>query len=125
MDDLQVITLPELAEGAAGERWAHEFERLLDNCLDPNRDAEAKRSIVLKIVVQPNEKRNQAGMSIVVESKLAPLSKVGQQIHFGRHVETGLPVAVEVDPGQHDMFRRTEDSGVVPIHPKEKPADAS
>lgn len=63
-EDLKTISLEELAEGAAGERWAHEFERLLDNCLDPNRDAEAKRTIVLKIEVEPNEKRNGGRMSI-------------------------------------------------------------
>lgn len=118
-DDLQMITLDELANGAAGERWSHEFERLLENALDPNRDAEAKRSILLKIVVSPNEKRNGGQMEIVVDSKLAPLSKVGHSIHFGRHAETGMPVAVQFDPGQHDMFRQAEDPKVLPINPKE------
>lgn len=116
-EDLQPITLQELAGGAAGERWSHEFERLLDNALDPNRDAEAKRSIILKIEVEPNEKRNGGRMSIVVDSKLAPLSKVAESIHFGRHAETGQPVAVQFDPGQHDMFR-AESADVVPITSK-------
>lgn len=113
--ELQAISLEELAAGAAGERWAHEFERLLDNALDPNRDAEKTRTIVLKITVSPNEKRNQARMDITVDSKLAPLSSVGQQIHFGRHADSGQPVAVHFDPGQHDMFRRDGESKVLPI----------
>ncbi len=114
-DELRPISLEELADGAAGERWAHEFERLLDNALDPNRDAEAKRMIALKITVHPNEKRNGGRMEIVVDSKLAPLSRVAQSIHFGRHAQTGLPVAVRFDPGQHDMFRQDEDPKVLPI----------
>lgn len=125
-EDLKPISLAELAEGAAGERWSHEFERLLDNALDPNRDAGAKRTIALKIVVEPNEKRNGGRMSVVVDSKLAPLSKVSEEIHFGRHAETGMPVAVSFDPGQHDMFRAPEKSGVVPIDKKkEGTTDAS
>lgn len=119
-EDLKPISLAELAEGAAGERWAHEFERLLDNALDPNRDATAKRTIVLRIVVAPNEKRNGGSMSVVVDSKLAPLSMVSEEIHFGRHSESGLPVAVTFDPGQHDMFRAPESSGVVPIDKKKE-----
>ena len=113
-EDLHPISLEELAQGAAGERWAHEWERLLDNALDPNRDAEAKRTIVLKIEVEPNEKRNGGRMSVVVDSKLAPLSKVAESIHFGRHAETGMPVAVQFDPGQHDKFR-SDNPGVIPI----------
>lgn len=119
-EELQTISLEELAKGAAGERWSHEFERLLDNALDPNRDAEAKRSIALKITVEPNEKRNGGRMSIVVDSKLAPLSKVAESIHFGRHAETGMPVAVAFDPGQHDMFRPPASSDVLPITPKKE-----
>ena len=123
-DDLRTINLEELAQGAAGERWAHEFERLLDNALDPNRDATAKRTITLKIEVEPNEKRNGGRMSVVVDSKLAPLSKVADSIHFGRHRETGMPVAVAFDPGQHDMFRAVEDSDVLPINQREGTTDA-
>jgi hypothetical protein len=116
MDDqeLRPITLADLAGQAAGERWAHEFERLLDNALDLNRDATAKRSIMLKIEVKPNEKRNGGTMSIVVDSRLAPLSEVSEQIHFGRHAITGMPVAVQFDPGQHDMFR-SDSPSVIPI----------
>ena len=70
-EDLKTITLEELAKGAAGERWAHEFERLLDNTLDPNRDAEAKRSIEASIIASlpVNEIRNQPG-----DSTMAPHS---------------------------------------------------
>lgn len=122
MDELKHISLEELAEGAAGERWAHEFERLLDNALDPNRDAEAKRAILLEVVVAPNEKRNQGRMAITVKSKLAPLSSVSEPIHFGRDRETGQPVAVSFDPGQLDVFRTDSENKVVPIQSKETPA---
>lgn len=123
-DELRTISLEELAEGATGERWLLEFERLLDNALDPNRDAEAKRAIHLKISVKPNEKRNGGKMSIVVTSKLAPLSEISEQIHFGRHRETGEPMAVRFDPGQLDAFRPVEDSDVLPITSKEGATDA-
>lgn len=123
-DELRTISLEELAEGAVGERWAHEFERLLDNALDPNRDAKAKRSIILKIDVAPNEKRNGGTMSVTVKPKLAPLSEVSEQIHFGRHRETGEPMAVRFDPGQLDAFRPVEDSDVLPITSKEGANDS-
>lgn len=123
-DELRTISLEELAEGATGERWLLEFERLLDNALDPNRDAEARRSIKLTISVKPNEKRNGGKMSIVVTSKLAPLSEISEQIHFGRHRETGEPMAVRFDPGQLDAFRPVQDSDVLPITTKEGANDA-
>ena len=123
-DDLRTISLEELAEGATGERWLLAFEQLLDNALDPNRDAEAKRSITLKISIQPNEKRNGGKMSILVTSKLAPLSEISEQIHFGRHRETGEPMAVRFDPGQLDAFRPVQDSDVLPITSKEGATDA-
>lgn len=126
MDDeeLTTISLEELAEGATGERWLLAFDQLLDNALDPNRDAEAKRSITLKIAVKPNEKRNGGKMSILVTSKLAPLSEISEQIHFGRHRETGQPMAVRFDPGQLDAFRPVESSDVLPITQKEGASDS-
>ncbi len=114
-EELRPIGLDELAEGAAGERWAHEFERLLDNILDPNRDPEAKRTIVLKVEVVPEEDRRSAKIGITVDSKLAPLSRVSQQIHLGRMAGTGQPVAVRFDPGQHDIFRAKGAADVLPI----------
>lgn len=114
-EELRVISLEELAEGAAGERWAHEFERLLDNALDLNRDAEAKRTIVLKVEVNPDEDRRSAKIGITVDSKLAPLSRVNQTIYFGRQKGTGAPVAVRFDPGQQDIFRGEKAADVLPI----------
>lgn len=114
-EGIQPLGLDDLSTGAAGERWDHEFERLLENILDPNRDAKAKRIIVLKIELMPNEDRKSAEMAFVIDSKLAPLSRVKQQIHFGRLKGTGRAVAVNVDLGQHDMFRAPARNDVLPI----------
>jgi hypothetical protein len=114
-EGIQPLGLDDLARGAAGERWNHEFERLLENILDLNRDAETKRTIILKIELTPNEDRKSAEMAFVVDSKLAPLSRVKQQVHFGRIKGTGRAVAVNVDLGQHDMFRAPARNDVLPI----------
>jgi len=118
-DELQPLSLNDLAEGAIGERWNYEFQRVLENALDPNRDAEAKRSITLKITLKPNEKRNGGRMDFDVKPGLAPLSKISEPIHFGVHSETGAAVAVRSDPSQLGMFSNNDDSKVVPISPRE------
>lgn len=118
-DELRALSLEELAEGAIGERWDYEFGRLIENALDPNRDAEAKRVITLKITLQPNEKRNGGRMDFTVVPNLAPLSKISEPIHFGRHADTGLPVAVRSDPQQLHMFRDNSDATVLPLNSKQ------
>lgn len=118
-DELVPMSLFELAGGAVGERFDYEFQKVIENALDPNRDAEAKRSINLKLSIKPNEKRNGATMSFEVVPKLAPLSKISEPIHFGRHSETGEAVAVRSDPNQLGIFRSNDDTKVVPINSKE------
>ena len=115
VEGIQPLGLDELSQGAAGERWDHEFGGLIENILDLNRDAKAKRTILLKIEIRPNEDRKSAEMAITVDSKLAPLSRVKRQIHFGRLKGTGRAVAVNVDIGQHDMFRAPAREDVLPI----------
>lgn len=114
-DGIQPLGLDDLSHGAAGERWNHEFERLLENILDLNRDAKAKRTIVLKIELTPNEDRKSAEMAFVVDSKLAPLSRVKRQVHLGRMGGDGKAVAVQFDPGQLDAFRAPAQDNVLPI----------
>ena len=118
LEGLSQVSLLQLAEGAMGERFDHEFERLLDNALDPNRDAEAPRTIMLKVSLKPNEKRNGGHLEMTVASKLAPLSAVKEGVHFCRIPDTGMPVAINFDPGQHDLFREKPAEDVLPIDGK-------
>lgn len=121
-EELRIISLTELAEIGGAERWDHAFEQLLDNVLDPNRDAQVARTITLKVTVTPDERRSSGKLELHVGTKLAPLSAIGQTVHFGREKDTGIARAVSYDPGQHDLFRLTNDSDVIPINPQEEEA---
>lgn len=110
MEITKPITLAQLADGAAGERFDLTLKEVLENALDPNRPIDAVRSVTLVISFVPEEGDGEvasprsASMGIEVKAKLAPLKAIGKHVHFGRNKETGEPVALLLDPDQHQLF---------------------
>jgi len=113
MDKLSEVTLTTLAGGGAVELFEHEFKKVLANILDPNTDAESKRSVTLEVVIEPHESRESGAIVVKVKSKLAFPRPLGSLVHFGEH--QGRPVAVGFDPRQHDAFHNEADASVRPI----------
>lgn len=110
MSQAEKVSLASLAEGAAGELFDAELERVLENIADPNTRASAKRAIVLTVTIAPDETRQAAPFSIGVMVKLAPTRPHASTMYFGS--EYGRPVAKMVDPGQRNLFETPPQAGV-------------
>ncbi len=100
MEDQELLTLslPTLAGGAVNELFEDELKRVLENIVDPNTDAEATRSINLKLIIRPALDRDSAAVRFEANSKLAPTLGIGTAMFIGRH--QGELVAVEHNPKQ-------------------------
>jgi hypothetical protein len=111
MSSPDVVTLATIGDGAAGELFQAELDRILKNIADPNTDPKAKREITLKVTVAPDESREMAAVLIKCTSKLAGLKGHQTAVFFGR--SAGQLVAVESNPKQKGLF--DEGTGIQPV----------
>lgn len=88
-----VVTLANLADGAALELFQEALTSVLRNISDPNTDAEAVREITLKVKFKANEERQVGDVTVTAAAKLASLKGVKTLVYIGRHA--GEYVAVE------------------------------
>ena len=98
MEQTKASSLIDMANGAIKERLDYEMGRVINNISDPNTKATAKRTITVKITLEPDEERQHVEVSATASSTLAALA-VGQ--------EGGHTVAVELTPqipGQFDTY---------------------
>lgn len=61
----------QMARGAFIERVDYEMNKVIDNILDPNTKATAKRKITLTIELAPDDERQTIGVSVTAKSTLA------------------------------------------------------
>ena len=95
MEQTKASSLIDMANGAIKERLDYEMGRVIQNISDPNTKATAKRTITVKITLEPDEERQHVEVSATASSTLA----AGQ--------EGGHTVAVELTPqipGQFDTY---------------------
>lgn len=97
----EFVSLENIAEGAAIERFRDELKLILGNILDPNTDPKKIREINLKLTVKPDIDRQVAGVTLSVTSKLAPTKGVDTRIYIGNNF--GVPVATEHNPKQNRL----------------------
>jgi hypothetical protein len=103
-----VVTLANLARGAADQLFDASLQKVVENILDINTDLEAVRTISLEVTIKPvNTDRSQADVKVKAKTKLAGLCGAETVIYLGRHA--GRPVAVEHDPRQIGMFDNRTD----------------
>lgn len=67
----------QMARGAIQERVDYEISRIVDNILDVNTEACAKRRLTLTIELKPDENRQYIKIAASAVSKLAPATPVG------------------------------------------------
>jgi hypothetical protein len=91
--DSQVVTLTNLADGAAVELFQEALSSVLRNIAEPNTDAKTVREISLKVRIKPNEERQVGDVLLSTAVKLASLKGVHALVYIGRHA--GEYVAVE------------------------------
>jgi hypothetical protein len=105
------ITLTNLGDGAAVEKFQEELEKVVQNVLDPNTDPKAKREVVLKVTIHPDADRSWTSIKIEALAKLAPNTAFATRAFVGLDRKTGRVVACEDNPNQmtiDDFIERDE-----------------
>ena len=100
-----------MAQGAFEERVDRAMAEALDNILDPNTKATAKRSITLNIELRPDEERSHIEVSVSVKTKLATLNPVPTSLAIVADGNGELVVAEMIPqiPGQMSMAGDIQD----------------
>ena len=95
----------QMARGAFVERVDYEMNKVIDNILDPNTKATAKRKITLTIELAPDDERQTIGVSVTAKSTLAPTNPVATSLYVTNDSNGELVVAEMVPqvPGQTAM----------------------
>jgi len=102
MTKLTEVTIETVAKGAAPEVFQHEFEKVLHDIRDLNKDPEAVRSITMTFKFRPLKSREEAQVRLDVRTKLADLTPVvGSHMFIGRR--GGELVATTHDVQQEDL----------------------
>lgn len=73
MEQTKASSLIDMANGAIKERLDYEMGRVIQNISDPNTKATAKRTITVKITLEPDEERQHVEVSATASSTLAAL----------------------------------------------------
>ena len=95
----------QMARGAFVERVDYEMHKVIDNILDPNTKATAKRKITLTIELTPDDERRQIQVSVTAKSTLAPTNPVTTSLYVtgDQNGELTIVEAVPQVPGQMQM----------------------
>lgn len=88
----------QMARGAILERADYEMTRLIDNIIDPNTPATAKRKLTLTLELKPDDNRQTIMVSCSAKSALAPTSPVVTTLYVADG-ETVVEMAPQI-PGQ-------------------------
>lgn len=98
-------SIMQMARGAFQERVDYEMTRVIDNILDVNTKATAKRKITLTITLAPDEYRQQIGVAVQAKATLAPVNPAQTQLFImadGNGDMAVVEMVAEV-PGQMQM----------------------
>ena len=92
----------DMATGAIKERVDYDVTKVIDNILDLNTKAQAKRKIVLTIEFVPDKKRKKIAISVTSKASLCPTNPVSTALAFvpNRDGEAQLVEMVPQVPGQ-------------------------
>ena len=94
-----------MAHGAFEERVDYEMDKVIQNILDPNTKATAKRKITLTIELTPDDERRTIGVQVTAKSTLAATNPVATALYVPSDGNGELVVAEMVPqvPGQMNM----------------------
>lgn len=111
MKDARTESILRMARGAFEERIDCEMRRVVDNILDINTKATAKRKITMTIEFAPDDDRRLINVSVSSKSALAPMVPVPTSL-FITNDENGEMVVAEMVPqipGQLDMYGKEQE----------------
>ena len=94
-----------MARGAFEERVDYEMDKVIQNILDPNTKATAKRKITLTIELTPDEGRRLIQVNVTAKSTIASTNPVSTSLYVTDDENGKLVVAEMVPqvPGQMNM----------------------
>lgn len=101
MSDYAQKSILQMARGAIQERADYEITKILDNILDPNTTATAKRKLTITLTLCPDDTRQNITVGVVAKSTLAPTNPVTTSL-FVADEETIVEMVPQI-PGQYDM----------------------
>lgn len=98
-------SIMQMAKGAFQERVDYEMTRVIDNILDPNTKATAKRKITLTIELVPDDERENIAVAVTAKSTLASTNPVTTALFIARtrNGERLIGEKVPQIPGQMRM----------------------
>lgn len=102
---MEAKSIVQMARGAIEERIDLEMTKVLENILDMNTKATAKRKLVVTFEIVPDDERRTLSVSATAKSTLAPTNPVATALYVG--TSKGEIQAVEMTaqiPGQTDIF---------------------
>ena len=97
-DQLDKKSILEMSMGAILERVDYEMGKAMDNILDPNTKATAKRKVTVTLTFTPDDDRSIIGVDVVVKSALAPTNPAVTSLYLMGEDGTGEVQAVEMVP---------------------------
>lgn len=89
------IDLKDIASGALQEKFAHSFEKVMENMQDVNTPYKDKRQIVITMTFVQNEQRDNVVADISVKEKLAAQGGFTTQFAVGKDLRSGKVIAEE------------------------------
>jgi hypothetical protein len=105
MNEENTKSILQMARGAIEERVDLEMTKVIQNILDPNTKATAKRKISITVELKPDDERRTISVYATAKSMLAPTNPVATALFVGKY--NGEVQAVEMTaqiPGQTNMF---------------------
>lgn len=89
------VDLKDIASGALQEKFAHSFEKVMENMQDVNTPYKDKRQIVITMTFVQNEQRDNVVADISVKEKLAAQGGLTTQFAVGKDLRSGKVIAEE------------------------------
>lgn len=104
MDD-QKKSILEMARGAFMERADYEMKAVIDNIMDPNTPATAKRKVTITMEFVPDALRENVATAFTVQSKLAATNPVKTTLYIAGKDSKGELQVVEMVPNIPGQMR--------------------
>lgn len=111
LNDGDTVSLDNLKGGGVRQLFDEELDKVLENIMDPNTEADAVREVTIKVKIKPDKDRSTAAVAIIPSSKLAPAVALGTRMFFGK--KGGKYLAFEHDPEQMALPMDPADVSVV------------
>ncbi|MBS7221409.1 MAG: hypothetical protein KH033_08700 [Clostridiales bacterium] len=105
METGNIKSIVQMARGAIEERIDLEMTKVLENILDTNTKATAKRKLTVTFEIQPDDERQTLAVAATAKSTLAPTNPVATALYVGKVGEEIQAVEMTAQiPGQADLF---------------------